>query len=86
MPSEVVNSRIIPEQGQEVILLMDDYGTALQIYVAVSDSANRQSHIADGIALQDAGQTSLEQYAAIHSIDLSSLKAAGLAKKAAAKG
>lgn len=84
--TDLVNSRIIPEQGREEITLMDDYGTGLQVYVLVTDAANRQRHIDGATATMNANQTAMEAYAATHSIDLSAQLAAGLAKKAQLKG
>jgi uncharacterized protein YjfI (DUF2170 family) len=85
MAAEIVNSGILPAQGQERIVIMDDYGSDLQLYVSVSDAANRQTLIDAAIAQQSANQTALEAYAAAHNIDLSAAKAAGEAKKAAAR-
>jgi hypothetical protein len=86
MPAEIIHTRIIPEEGREVIGIMDDYGTPFQLYVAVSDAANRQLHIDAALSQQSANEAALEAYAGAHGIDLTKQKKAGLAKKAAAKG
>lgn len=83
MPADVVCSKIMPANGQEVIDIMDDYGTEYWLHISVSDSANRQTRITAALTQQSANQAALEAYAAAHNIDLTVLKAAGEAKKAA---
>ena len=84
MPADVISSTLLPAQGRELITIMDDYGTEFQLYVSVSDSANRQSYIDAALAQQSANQAALEAYAAQHGHDLSIQKAQGMAKKKAA--
>lgn len=86
MSAEILTTRLIPEQGNEEIIIMDDYGTEYRLYVPVTDPANRQSRIDGALAKQSANQAALESYAAAHSIDLSAQRAVGAAKKAAYKG
>lgn len=87
MPSEVVKSELLPATGREKITVMDDYGTAMEIYVPVSEASLRQGRIDDAIAQQNTNQTQVESYAAAATppIDLSAQKAAGIAKKEAIK-
>lgn len=86
MPAEIIGSRVLPAQGQEVITIMDDYGTEFTLNVSVNDSANRQSHIDTALAQQTANEAALEAYAGAHGIDLSAQKAAGITKRNALKG
>jgi hypothetical protein len=86
MPAEVINNRVLPAQAQEVILIMDDFGTAFSLQIPVSDSANRQTRIDAAVLQQSANQAQLEAYATAHGIDLSAQKAAGIASKNALKG
>jgi hypothetical protein len=86
MSAEIVNSRVVPAQGQEVILIVDDYGTEFTLQVPVTDPANRQTRIDAAVAQQSANQAALEAYALAHGIDLSAQKAAGISKKNAMKG
>jgi hypothetical protein len=86
MSAEVTNSRILPAQAQEVILIVDDYGTEYTLQIPVTDSANRQTRIDAAVAQQSANQAALEAYASTHGIDLSAQKAAGIAKKNSMKG
>ena len=85
MPADVVSSHLIAMQGQEIVHIMDDYGTDYYLTIPVTDSANRQTRINAALAQQSANQAALEAYAAAHGIDLSAQKAAGLAKKAKAE-
>ena len=85
MPASVVRSEINPSQAHEKITVMDDYGTEAQLYVPVSDSANRQHHIDAMLAQQTANEAALEAYAKAHGIDLSAQKTAGLIKKEGAR-
>jgi hypothetical protein len=86
MPAEVITNRVLPAQAQEVILIVDDYGTEFSLNVPISDSANRQTRIDAAVAQQSANQTALEAYATAHGIDLTAQKAAGTAKKNQLKG
>jgi hypothetical protein len=86
MPAEVVDNRVLPAEAQEVLLIMDDFGTAFSLQIPVSDSANRQTRIDAAVAQQSANQAALEAYASAHGIDLSAQKADGIAKKNALKG
>jgi hypothetical protein len=82
---EIVNNRIITAQGRELVTLMDDYGTESQVYILVTDSANRQRHIDAATATLEGNQTAMEAYAMANNIDLTAQKAAGASKKLAAK-
>jgi hypothetical protein len=86
MAAEVVSTRIIPAKGQEVLTIMDDYGTELLLHIPVSDSAQRQGRIDAAVALLSSNQTALEAYAATHAISLATERAAGRAKKDKKKG
>jgi hypothetical protein len=83
--TEIVNNKIITAQGRELVTLMDDYGTESHVYILVTDPANRQRYIDAATATLDSNQTAMEAYAKTHNIDLTAQKAAGAAKKLAAK-
>lgn len=83
---DVVKTQLIPGQGREEITVMDDYGTAHIVYVAVGNAKNRDALVAAAVAQQTENETALEAYATAHKIDLSAKKAAGLAKKQTTKG
>lgn len=86
MPAEFINSALIADKGVESVLIMDDYGTDFRLTIPVSMVAQRAQIIADAITERTAYQTSIEAYATANGIDLSAQLAAGLAKKAKAKG
>jgi Bacterial Ig-like domain (group 3) len=83
MPADIVGDRLLPAKGQELITIMDDYGTAFQLYVMVTDSANRQTNITNALTQQSGNQAALESYATTHGIDLTAEKAAGIGTKLA---
>lgn len=84
MATEIVSKTISPAEGVEKILLMDDYGTPLCVNIPLTAAATRQSLIDSNIAAMDARVTTMEGYATDAGIDLSTQKAAGEAKRAAA--
>jgi hypothetical protein len=83
MAADVVGNKILTAQGRELITIMDDYATEFQLYVAISDTANRATLISNALTQQSANQTALEAYATAHNIDLTAQKTAGIAKKQA---
>lgn len=82
----IVQTRLLPDQGQETVTLMDDYGTECQVYISIYDAANRSAYISTATSQLNDRQTTLENYAVAHNLDLTALRAAGAAKKAAYLG
>jgi hypothetical protein len=83
MATEIANQQIRTDLCQEVVTLMDDYGTASIVQIAVTEGNNRAAIIAARQAQMDANQVALESYAMAHGHDLSAQKSAGQAKRAA---
>jgi hypothetical protein len=85
LPTEIVYKQIRTAHRDIYITVMDDYGSAMHLTMSVTTSATeRAAKIAAAIATMDQGQTQMEACAAEEGLDLSTAKAAGLKKKAAA--
>ena len=83
MPTDIVKTEILVTHKRERVLLMDDYGSAYHLYIAVSAAAQRQPLIDQHTKLMNTNQDAMEAYAKANGHDLSAQKAAGIAKKQA---
>ena len=84
MPSEVANKKIVPEMAQEVITLMDDFGTQHLVQIPVSSTAaQRTDAISTAKAMLDTNETTLVSYAAANNHDITTLRANGIAARVA---
>jgi hypothetical protein len=71
MASTEVSSRILAAQGVELVLLVSGLGTPMQLYLAISDSANRQTNINAALAQLDANDAAVTAYSAAHNVPVS---------------
>jgi hypothetical protein len=85
MSVDIVNSRLLVQQRQEEVILMDDYGNSLPVYIPVAAGSQREDVIARYKTQMETAEAEFESYAQAVGIDISADKEAGLAKKAAAK-
>jgi folate-dependent phosphoribosylglycinamide formyltransferase PurN len=68
MPSSLKSSVLLPSQGVELVTLVSGLGTEMQLYLAISDSANRQTNIDAALALLDSNDAAVIAYAATHGL------------------
>jgi len=83
MPADIVQTTMLMARRQELVILMDDYGSVHHLYISVADAGNRAALIAQHQADMETAQTQLEAYAAANGHDLTSQKLADIAAKAA---
>jgi hypothetical protein len=58
----IKSSLIIPAQGVELVVLVDSLGTEQQLYLSISDAANRDANIAAASAQMDANVEAIHAY------------------------
>jgi hypothetical protein len=84
MPSQIVSKRIAPEMGQEIVTLMDDFGTQHLVQIGVQNTPEQRAAIlAARRSLLDANETRLATYAAANGHDLSAQRTAGIVARTA---
>lgn len=81
MPTQIVNAQLLVDRAQEIITLMDDYGSVSLVQISVAQGAQRAAIIAAAKASRDANQAALESYAAANGHDLSAQKTATQTKR-----
>ncbi len=97
MPAEVIGTKVNIAKAEEVVRIMDDYGTEVVLQLPIADVTYRQARINDAVTQQSARETAMDTYAAAltaagdevsmkAAADIAQQKAAGLQKKQAAKG
>jgi folate-dependent phosphoribosylglycinamide formyltransferase PurN len=68
MASTIQSSILLTALSQELVTLVSGLGTEMQLYLAASDSLNRQTNINAALALLDSNDAAVTAYAAAHGL------------------
>lgn len=83
--SAIVVSKVMRPQRRDIYsVIMDDYGAEMHVSTPVTMAkADRDAKVKAAITAMDNGQSEMEAQAKVEGMDISALKTAGLAKRAA---
>jgi hypothetical protein len=68
MASFILSNKLLPDMGMELLILVDDTGTKNQLYIDVSQSAQRAQIISDALAAMDARVAEMTAYATAYNL------------------
>jgi hypothetical protein len=84
MAIDIVQQTMMIHEKLEQIILMDDYGAQVHLYISVGETADgRAAQVKNAIAMMQISQDNMEACATANGHDLTAAKTAGLATKAA---
>jgi hypothetical protein len=68
MASSIQSSQVLAAQGVEHLVLVSGLGTLFHLYLAISDSANRQTNIDAALAQLDSNDAAVQAYSTAHNV------------------